>query len=260
MAKKKAQPNLSVEEKLRYLYQLQLVDSELDEIEVLKGELPIEVNDLKDEITGLETRAQRLQDDITEQEKKVNGYQAQIQESNALIERYDRQLTEVKNNREYESLTREIELQRLEIQLSEKRIRETQAIIEQKREMLNNTNERTSGKNEDLERKEVELAKIIEKTEKNEAKLRRKSDRQRKKLTDRLLFAYDRIRNNYRNGLAVVTVERESCGGCFNKIPPQLQLEIGQRKQVIACEHCGRVLVDEMILTEPTPEKEPAKA
>jgi predicted nucleic acid-binding Zn-ribbon protein len=156
----------------------------------------------------------------------------------------------VKNNREYEALTKELEMQRLDIQLSEKKIREARVNMEGRQAVLDSTKERLDGKKADLERKKVELQAIQEKTEKEEEKLRKKSDKARKKIEERLLKAYNKIRSSYRNGLAVVTVARESCGGCFNHVPPQLQLEIGMRKKIIACEHCGRILVDQHILEE----------
>lgn len=238
----------TVAEKLKQLYELQLIDSEIDEIAILKGELPMEVRDLEDEIVGLETRVQRLQNNVTDIEGEISRHHANIKEAEALIERYEKQMDNVKNNREYDALQKELELQRLEIQLSEKKIRETTVIKTNKQETLNAANERLEAKKADLEVKKVELEKIIEKTDADEQKLMKKSDKARKKVEDRLLKAYDRVRTSYRNGLAVVTVSRNSCGGCFNKIPPQVQLEIGMRKKVIACEHCGRVLVDDNIL------------
>ncbi len=238
----------TVSEKLKQLYQLQLIDSEIDQIEVLKGELPMEVRDLEDEIAGLETRINRLQGSVNDFQDNIKQHKANIKEAQALIERYEKQMDNVKNNREYDALSKELELQRLEIQLSEKKIKEIGNHIANKEETLNAANERFVQKQADLDVKKVELEKIITKTEKEEDKLVRKSTKARKAIEDRLLKAYDKIRTAYRNGLAVVTVERDSCGGCFNKIPPQVQLEIGMHKKVIACEHCGRVLVDENIL------------
>ncbi len=240
--------DLSVAEKLRNLSNLQLIDSEIDEIEILKGELPMEVKDLEDDIAGLETRISRLEKNLSDLEGEISRHQNNIKESEALIERYTRQLDNVKNNREYEALTKEQEMQKLEIQLSDKKIKEARYDLTQKEELLTQTKERTEIKQKDLETKKVELAKIIEKTEKEEVKLRKESEKARKVIEDRLLKAYDKIRKTYRNGLAVVQVERDSCGGCYNKIPPQLQLEIGLRKKIIVCEHCGRVLVDDDIL------------
>ncbi len=238
---------LSVAEKLKQLYDLQLIDSEIDEISVLKGELPMEVRDLEDEIVGLETRVNRLDNNVADIESEIARHSNNIKEAEALIERYEKQMDNVKNNREYDALQKELELQRLEIQLSEKKSRESLVIKTNKQETLNAAKERLDGKKADLEVKKVELEKIIEKTESDEQKLIKKSEKARKKIEDRLLKAYDRVRTNYRNGLAVVSVARDSCGGCFNKIPPQVQLEIGMRKKILACEHCGRVLVDDNI-------------
>jgi len=240
---------LTVAEKLKQLYELQLVDSEIGGIEILKGELPMEVKDLEDEIEGLNTRVSRLQKDNDDINFGLGKHEANIKESEALIEKYNRQMDNVKNNREYDALSKELELQKLEIQLSEKKIRESKKSLEANDETLKAAVARYEGKQKDLEIKKVELEKIQEKTEKEEEKLLRKVERYRKKIEDRLLKAYDRVRASYRNRLAVVTVKRNSCGGCFNKIPPQLQMEIGNRKKIIACEHCGRILVDDDILS-----------
>ena len=250
MAKKKKE--VSVEDNLKKLYNLQLIDSEIDEIGVLKGELPIEVSDLEDAIGGLETRVNRVQGNIDNLKKDIAHHEGKIKESEALIKRYTKQMDEVKNNREYDALTKEQELQRLEIQLSEKKINEAKQSIDLKKESLSGTKAKLKQKKKDLEVKKVELKEIIEKTEKKEKSLIKKSATAKKSVEDRLLKAYEKIRSTYRNGLAVVTVERESCGGCFNKIPPQVQLEIGLHKKIIVCEHCGRILIDDSILN---PEK-----
>jgi predicted nucleic acid-binding Zn-ribbon protein len=239
---------LSVAEKLRNLYELQSVDSKIDEIEILKGELPMEVSDLEDEIAGLETRIAKLGNVVEGLEDEVSNHNANIKEAEALIERYSKQLDNVKNSREYEALVKELELQKLEIQLSEKKIREARQTTEKKQETLDATVERKERKDKELEAKKVELKEIISKTEKEEKVLRKRSEEARKHVEPRLIKAYDKIRESYRNGLAVVHVERNSCGGCFNKIPPQVQLEISMRKKIIVCEHCGRVLVDDNIL------------
>ncbi len=246
MAKKNE--TIPIEEKLKNLFVLQRVDTDLDQIEILKGELPMEVRDLEDELTGLQTRINKLNQSVEEVEKEISGHEGAIAEANSSIERYKTQLNDVRNDREFQALNKEIELQSLDIQLAEKRIREARRNIEIKKESLENANERHVAKASALEAKKVELETIIAKTEKDEEKLIKKSERARKKIETRLLDAYDRIRKNYRNGLAVVTVERDACGGCFNKIPPQVQLEIGQRKKIIACEHCSRVLVDDHIM------------
>ncbi len=245
-----AKKELSVHERLVELFKLQQIDSQLDEIQVLKGELPIEVSDLEDEIAGLETRLAKLEESKKEFDTTISQHKAHMKESEALIARYAKQLDDVKNNREYEALTKEIELQKLDIQLSEKRIAEAEVNIDAKKEVIKAAKDKLKQKNKDLENKKVELDQIIAKTEKEEAKLKKKSTSHRKTIEDRLLKAYDKVRTSYRNGLAVVTVERDSCGGCFNKIPPQLQLEISLEKKVIACEHCGRILIDTSVSEE----------
>jgi uncharacterized protein len=239
---------LSVAEKLKQLYELQMIDSELDQIGVLKGELPMEVADLEDEIAGLDTRIQRMKNQVKEADVEAKRHEANIKDANGHIDRYTKQLDNVKNNREFEALQKEIENQKLEIQLSEKRNREHKAIAVQKQELLTTTELRFTQKNKDLDNKKIELAQIIEKTEKEEEKYLKKTEKARKKIEDRLLAAYDKTRKSYRNGLAVVKVERDSCGGCFNKVPAQIQIEIALRKKIVACEHCGRVLVDNDIL------------
>ncbi len=237
----------SIEEKLRDLYSLQQIDSQIDEIQILKGELPMEVSDLEDEMIGLETRVNRLESQLQDLRQDVARHNNNIKEAEALIIRYEQQMDNVKNNREFDALTKEIELQRLEIQLSQKKINQANKDILAKDETLIAAKERMHSKAAELEAKKVELQQIIEKTEKEETDLSKKSEKARKLIEDRLLRAYDKTRKSYRNGLAVVTISRNACGGCFNTIPPQQQLEIAQRKKIIACEHCGRVLVDEMI-------------
>lgn len=242
-----AKAELSVAEKLTNMYNLQQIDSKIDEIKILKGELPIEVSDLEDEITGLETRNNRLSDSIGEIEKEISNHNGNIKESEALIAKYEKQLDVVKNNREFDALTKELELQKLEIQLSEKKIKEANVNLDAKKETQEASTERLDSKKKDLESKKVELDKIIEKTDKEEQKLMKQSVKARKGIEERLLKAYDKIRTNYKNGLSVVKVERNSCGGCYNRIPPQMQIEIGLRMKVIVCEHCGRILVDDAI-------------
>ena len=240
---------LTVEEKLRQLYELQLIDSQLDKIWVLKGELPIEVSDLEDEIAGLQTRVSRLANTVEDMNKEMNRHQENIKNSEALIERYRRQMDIVKNNREFDALSKELELQRLEIALSEKKIRETNAKIDNKKKTLVAAKERLKQKGKNLTIKKIELGKIIKKTEEEEEKLAEKSDKAKEGVDVRLIKAYDKIRKAYRNGLAVVTLQRDSCGGCFNQIPPSIQLEIGLKNKIAACEHCGRILVDDNILS-----------
>ena len=239
----------SIADKLRALYSLQLVDSKMDEISVLRGELPMEVSDLEDEITGLKTRLKKLENSIADIDNEILHHNTNIKEAEALIVKYEKQLDNVKNNREFDAVTKEVELQKLEIQLSQKKIREANAQREIKQQSFDGIDTKLNQRNKDLESKKVELQKIIEKTEKDETKLVKESDKARKEIDDRLLKSYDKIRKTYRNGMAVVTVTRGACGGCFNRIPPQMQIEIGVMKKIIACEHCGRVLVDETVVT-----------
>jgi len=239
----------SIGDKLRALHALQQIDSKMDEIAILKGELPMEVSDLEDEITGLKTRLKKLENAVGEIDHEILNHNTNIKESEALILKYEKQLDNVKNNREFDALTKEVELQKLEIQLSQKKIREANIARDTKKEALDAISTKLNQRVKDVETKKVELSKIIEKTEKEEAKLLKESDKARKEIEDKLLVSYDKIRKTYRNGLAVVTVARGACGGCFNRIPPQLQIEIGVMKKIIACEHCGRVLVDESILS-----------
>jgi uncharacterized protein len=238
---------LSIEEKLKQLHELQIIDSEIDQIAILKGELPMEVDDLEDEVGGLETRVNKLAAVIKEMEDSINKHKANIVEANNLITKYEKQMDNVKNNREYDALAKELELQRLEVQLSEKKGREIQSQLGAKIDTRKVAEERLAQKQADLKMKKIELESIIEKTEKEEEKLQKKSEKAQKAIDERLLKAYKKIRGAYRNGLAVVTIERDACGGCFNKIPPQVQLEISLKKKIIACEHCGRVLVDDEV-------------
>ncbi|MEE9438388.1 MAG: C4-type zinc ribbon domain-containing protein [Saprospiraceae bacterium] len=240
-----ATKELTVQEKLEQLHTLQATDSKLDEIEILKGELPMEVSDLEDEIIGLETRITKLTEGVEEIGKEVNNHTGNIADSEALIEKYNSQLDNVKNNREYDALTKEISLQKLEIQLSEKKIRDTGSSKEAKETALESVKVKLASRKKDLEDKKVALEKIIAKTEKEEVKLRKATEKVRKNIDARLLKSYEKIRKNYRNGLAVVQVKRGSCGGCFNRIPPQQIIEIGVMKRIIACEHCGRVIVND---------------
>lgn len=237
----------SVAEKLQLLWKLQQVDSQLDEIQILKGELPMEVSDLEDEVAGLDTRIKKLKAAYKESEQEIGRLQVTAKEADANIKKYQKQLEEVKNDREYNALQKEIDLAKLDIQLSEKKVREAKAGLEAKKESLNIAESRFEAKQKELEAKKVELQGIIEKTEQEESQLRAQSDKARHGIEDRLLNSYDKTRRTYRNGLAVVTVERSSCGGCFNNVPPQVQLEIGLHKKIIACEHCGRILVDHSI-------------
>lgn len=235
---------LTVEEKLKALYRLQVIDSKIDEIQTLRGELPMEVSDLEDELEGLNTRINKIGDDLKALDENINARKNAIKDSEALIQKYTEQQNNVKNNREFEALSKEIELQKLEIQLSEKKIKETHAAIEAKKELQEESAKRIEGKKEDLEAKKKELEHIIKETSKEEKALSKMSEEAEASIEERLITAYHRVRSNYKNGLGVVTIERDACGGCFNKIPPQRQSEIAQRKKIIVCEHCGRILVD----------------
>lgn len=237
----------SVAEKLQMLWKLQQIDSQLDEIQILKGELPMEVSDLEDEVAGLDTRIKKLKVAFKESEQEIARMQVTAKEADANIKKYQKQLEEVKNDREYNALQKEIDLAKLDIQLSEKKVREAKSGLEAKKESLTISESRFEAKQKELEAKKVELQGIIEKTEQEENRLRSQSDKARQGIEDRLLNSYDKTRRTYRNGLAVVTVERSSCGGCFNSVPPQIKLEIGLHKKIIACEHCGRILVDTSI-------------
>jgi predicted nucleic acid-binding Zn-ribbon protein len=232
---------------LKKLYELQQIDSQINEFETLKGELPVEVSDLEDELEGLDTRSKKLDESIKNVEKEVAKFQGGIKDSKSLIAKYEKQLDTVKNNREYDALMKEIELQKLEIELFNKKIKDTEAQSVAKEELLKATKDKIKAKKKELELKKVELDEVIAKTEEDVAKLTKKSEKAKKDIDERLIIAYDRIKKNYRNSLAVVTVRRDACGGCFNKIPPQTQLEISQHKKVLVCEHCGRILVDESI-------------
>lgn len=236
---------LSIQEQLTQLFNLQKIDSKLDEIKIMKGELPIEVADFEDELAGLNTRKNKLSESVQEIEKDIRQFQANMKDSEALIGKYEKQLEKVKNNREFDALNKEIELQRLDIQLMEKKIKESTQMKGTKAESLKGIEEKIELREKDLKVKKDELSNIIEKTEQEEEGLIKESGKERKNVEDRLLKAYDKIRTSYRNGLAVAIVKRESCGGCFNKIPPQKQIEIGMMKHIVACEHCGRILVDE---------------
>jgi len=244
------QAELSVEERLRALYDLQVVDSKIDRIRIVRGELPLEVRDLEDEITGLETRKNNLQNDIKESQGEINRRKQKIKESQALIKKYEAQQHNVRNNREFESLAKEIEFQQLEIQLEEKLIKEGQVRLEDKKKMQEDLEVRIDDRKQALEHKLSELDEIIAETEKEEKMLMEKSEILATHVEERLLRNYHRIRQSMANGLCVVAIERDACGGCFNKIPPQRRLDIAQRKKIIYCEHCGRILVDELLAAE----------
>ena len=237
--------DFSVEEKLSALVKLQKVDSKLDEIGVLKGELPMEVSDLEDEIQGLHARQMRIEEEINGITDFIEKKKEAISESEALLKKYEKQSENVKNNREFEAINKEIEMQQLEIKLAEKHIKDATEEIAEKAKVLDVAKKQIASKEGVLTTKKNELEKIIADTEIEENQFKALSDEARGHLDQRLLFSYDRIRNNYRNGLSVVPVMRDSCGGCFNAIPPQKQSEIKQHKKIIVCENCGRILVDE---------------
>ncbi|MDX9902830.1 MAG: C4-type zinc ribbon domain-containing protein [Bacteroidales bacterium] len=247
---KTAESELTIEEKLRALYSLQLVDSEIDKIRTLRGELPLEVQDLEDEVEGLETRIGNLRNEIAELEKASVGKNTEITNSQALIKKYEEQQNNVRNNREYDSLSKEIEFQTLEIELCNKKIREFAAQIEDKKAVMEEAQTALDERKRDLEGKKSELDDITRDTQKEEEQLEEKSVELQTRIEERLLTAYKRIRINARNGLAVVSVQRDACGGCFNQIPPQRQLDIKSRKKIIVCEYCGRILVDDEIVSE----------
>ena len=237
--------DFSVEEKLSSLIKLQKVDSKLDEIGVLKGELPMEVSDLEDEIQGLHARQTRIEEEINGISDFIEKKKEVIKEAEALLKKYEKQSDNVKNNREFEAINKEMEMQQLEVKLAEKHIKDANEEIAEKIKTLDLAKKQIEAKESVLNNKKSELEKIIADTEKEENHFKVLSTDARGALDERLLFSYDRIRNNYRNGLAVVPVMRDSCGGCFNAIPPQKQSEIKQHKKIIVCENCGRILVDE---------------
>jgi hypothetical protein len=235
----------SVEEKLTSLVKLQKVDSKIDGIEILKGELPIEVSDLEDEITGLNARLNRIEEEMNGMQQFIEEKKNIIKESQELIKKYEKQSDNVKNNREFEAVNKEIEMQTLEVKLSEKHIKDATEDLSEKAKQLELAKKAISVKENNLKGKKSELEKIIEETDKEEKHYKKLQEAARSNVDERLLTSYDRIRNNYRNGLAVVPIERDSCGGCFNAIPPQKQSEVKQRKKIIVCENCGRILVDD---------------
>ena len=239
-----------VEQKLVALYTLQQVDSKIDEIRAYRGNLPLEIQDMEDEIAGLETRISNFKDESKKHQKDISDYKIKIKETEALIKKYEDQQNNVRNNREYDSLTKEIEYQTLDIQLSEKRIREITAKDNDVAAKVAAAQMRLNELNASLTEKKEELHSLVEGTEKEEEQLLQRSAECEKYVEDRLLVAYKRIRKNARNGLAVVGIFDEACGGCFNRIPPQHQLDICTHKKIIVCEYCGRILVDKGIIEQ----------
>ena len=242
MAKKESE--ISVEEKLSTLYQLQTTLSAIDEKRALRGELPLEVQDLEDEIAGLKTRIEKIENDITDFQQAVVQKQGEIKEAEESVERYKKQLDEVRNNREYDTLTKEIEFQSLETELCNKKIREANVKVEDKKRELARTNDLVADRQQALEEKKNELDEIMLETREEEQVLKAKAEELETKIDPRLLSSFKRIRKNARNGLGIVYVQRDACGGCFNKIPPQRQLDIKMHKKVIVCEYCGRIMID----------------
>lgn len=249
-AKIKEKIDSSVEGKLKSLYQLQLIDSKIDRLRTIRGELPLEVSDLEDTVAGLETRLTNVTEEVNELNTQINEKKQAIKDFQANIKKYESQQGKVRNNREYDAITKEIEFQNLEIQLAEKRMKEASANLILKNELLEKSSIDFEERSKDLKVKKAELDEIIAETEKEEKELLVESNNAATGIEDRLLNAYKRIRSNTRNGLAVVAVERDACGGCYNKIPPQRQLDIRTNKKIIVCEHCGRVLVDGMLIPD----------
>ncbi len=241
---------VSVEQKLVALYTLQQVDSKIDEIRAYRGNLPLEIQDMEDEIAGLETRIENFKEESKKHQKDITDYRIKIKETEALIKKYEEQQNNVRNNREYDSLTKEIEYQQLDVQLSEKRIKEITAKDNEVAAKVAEAQLRLAELQASLKEKKEELHSLVEGTEKEEEQLLQRSAECEKLVEDRLLVAYKRIRKNARNGLAVVGIFDEACGGCFNRIPPQHQLDICTHKKIIVCEYCGRILVDKGIIAQ----------
>jgi len=239
---------ISVEQRLIALYTLQQIDSQIDKIKIIRGELPLEVQDLEDEIAGLETRVSNFKLEIKNLNTEIADRENSKKENETLIKKYEEQQMNVRNNREFDSLTKEIEFQKLEIQLAEKKVKESSFRIENLDADIEEADGRLKERTVDLEAKKGELTDIVDETEKEEKDLAKKSGDNENFIENRLLTAYKRIRENARNGLAVVQVERDACGGCFNKIPPQHQLDIRMHKKIIVCEYCGRILVDSEVV------------
>ena len=257
---KKNPQELTVEQKLKTLYQLQTMLSKIDEIKTLRGELPLEVQDLEDEIAGLTTRIERIKGEIAELKTSIAGKKVEIETAKASVAKYKEQQDNVRNNREYDFLSKEIEFQSLEIELCEKRIREFSEQQEEKTKEVEKSSALLEERQKDLEVKKNELDEIVSETKQEEEKLRDKAKELETKIEPRLLQSFKRIRKNSRNGLGIVYVQRDACGGCFNKIPPQRQLDIRSRKKIIVCEYCGRIMIDpELAGVAPEPKAEAVK-
>jgi predicted nucleic acid-binding Zn-ribbon protein len=240
----------TVEQKLKALYDLQTIHTKIDKIRQVRGELPMEVADLEDDVAGLETRIQKIKNELDDLEDDIVNRKNVIRDAQANIKKYETQLNDVKNNREYDAISKEVEIQGLDIQVSEKKIREYGFEITSKTQIYDKALAELEGRRADLEAKKAELDNITSETEKDEAELTSEAEAAKQNIDERLLIAYTRLRGNAKNGLAVVTIQRDSCSGCFNQIPPQRQSDIRQRKKIIVCEHCGRILVDEQMALE----------
>lgn len=247
----KADPKeITVKEKLKALFNLQVVVSEIDKFKTLRGELPLEVQDLEDDIAGLETRMDNFKAEIKECDDIISSRKLEIENSKSLIEKYKEQQDNVRNNREYDFLSKEMEFQGLEMELSEKKIREALVISKSKTEEMGIAEEQLNERRKDLEQKQQELEEIVSETRSEEENLREKAKEIENHIEPRLLTAFKRIRKSARNGLAVVTVQRDACSGCFNKIPPQRQMDIRMSKKIIVCEYCGRIMIDSELTEE----------
>lgn len=245
-----------VEKKLKSLEKLQSIDSKLDEIKKVRGDLPEEVQDLEDEIAGYQTRVDKFEAEVKDLETAISNHRTGMKDAEKLIEKYKDQQMNVRNNREFDAITKEMELQDLEIQVCEKKIKEAHIAIEQKKVEIEKVSEVLNERTEDLNRKNEELENIVAESEEEERKLMVEREKAVKAVEDRLLKSYEKIRNNARNGLAVVSVMRDACGGCFNTVPPQRQADIRERKKIIVCEHCGRILTDvEEVVEEEKPKR-----
>ena len=249
----------TVSQKLEALSSLQEVDSNLDELKKVRGALPDEVMDLEDEIAGLETRIHNFDKEVKDLEKKIADHRTGIKDSEKLIKKYEEQQMNVRNNREYDAITKEIELQQLEIQIFEKKIKEAYIAIDEKKERAGSTQEVVDTRLSDLQNKKDELEQIINESEEEEKKLLKERENAAKKVDERIFKSYERIRTNVRNGLAVVPVKRGACGGCFNVVPPQKQAEIREKKKLIVCEHCGRIFSHVEWVEEPEEKKKPKR-
>ncbi len=264
MATKKVAPEeMQVEDRLKLLYQLQTILSEIDRIRTLRGELPLEVEDLEDEIEGLKTRIEKAKEDIRVIRANINEFKSKAEMASSHIVKYKEQLDNVRNNREFDTLNKEIEFQGLEVELCNKRIRESQQAEKEKEELLAKSAATLEERERDLQIKQEELEEIVEETKADEERLREKAKDLELQIEPRLLMSFKRIRKSSRNGLGIVYVQRDACGGCFSKIPPQKQLDVRMRKKVIVCEYCGRILIDPELagvkLDTPVKEEKPRR-